>query len=44
MAEEIKVGSPAPQFTLPAEDGRLINLADYRGKAPVVLFFVREHI
>ncbi len=43
MAEEINVGSHAPDLTLPATDGRLVRLADYRGKARVVLFFVREH-
>ncbi len=43
MAEEINVGTPAPDFTLPASDGRLFRLADYRGKARVVLFFVREY-
>jgi peroxiredoxin len=31
------VGEPAPEFTLPALDGRKVRLADYRGKR-VVLF------
>ncbi len=43
MAEDINIGSPAPDFTLSAPDGRLFRLADYRGKARVVLFFVREY-
>ncbi len=43
MSEELNVGSPAPDFDLPANDGRRIELADYRGKSLVVLFFVREY-
>ncbi len=43
MTEDINVGSPVPDFMLPATDGRPVRLADYRGKARVVLFFVREH-
>lgn len=31
-AEKIKVGLPAPGFTLPAPDGSMVSLADYRGK------------
>jgi len=39
MAEtELKVGDPAPEFTLPAEDGRQVSLSDYLGKR-VVLYF-----
>ncbi len=40
---EIDVGSPAPDFKLPANTGGEIALSDYRGKK-VVLFFVREYI
>lgn len=36
--EGIVVGAAAPDFTLPAADGRQIALADYRGQ-PVLLFF-----
>ena len=35
---ELKVGEKAPEFRLPADDGREIALADLRGK-PVVLYF-----
>ncbi len=34
----LKVGDPAPEFRLPADDGREIALAELRGK-PVVLYF-----
>jgi peroxiredoxin Q/BCP len=36
-AVELKVGDPAPPFTLPGSDGRTYRLADYRGKQVVVL-------
>jgi peroxiredoxin len=39
---EAKIGSVAPDFHLPATNGQEIALSDYRGKANVVLFFVRE--
>jgi peroxiredoxin Q/BCP len=39
---ELTVGSPAPDFRLPASTGGEIGLADYRGKSRVILFFVRE--
>ncbi len=34
----LKQGDNAPEFRLPADDGREIALADLRGK-PVVLYF-----
>ena len=37
---KVKVGDPAPDFTLPAVSGKTINLKDYRGKKIVVLSFV----
>jgi thioredoxin-dependent peroxiredoxin len=44
MGEELKVGSAAPDFRLPANNGPEISLSDYQGKSLVVLFFVREYI
>jgi peroxiredoxin Q/BCP len=35
----MKIGDPAPDFTLPASDGHAVSLADYRGKSSVVLIF-----
>jgi peroxiredoxin Q/BCP len=35
---KLRVGDPAPDFALTAEDGSTVRLSDYRGK-PVVLMF-----
>lgn len=37
--KRIMTGDRAPDFTLPAHDGTLVSLADFRGKSPVVLYF-----
>jgi thioredoxin-dependent peroxiredoxin len=36
-ATELKVGDMAPDFTLPASDGKTYHLADFKGKRAVVL-------
>jgi peroxiredoxin Q/BCP len=36
-AVEVKVGDPAPNFTLQASDGKTYTLADFKGKQAVVL-------
>lgn len=36
-----KVGSPAPAFSLPDQDGNNVSLADYKDKRHVLLLFVR---
>lgn len=41
--ERVKVGEPAPDFTLEALDGRRITLSDYRAQKNVVLVFYRGH-
>ncbi|MCC7106137.1 MAG: redoxin domain-containing protein [Chloroflexi bacterium] len=33
----LNVGDRAPDFTLPASDGRTIHLADHLGRRPIVL-------
>lgn len=38
MSEWIQEGETAPDFSLPADDGREVKLSDLRGK-PVVLYF-----
>jgi len=39
----LRVGQPAPDFTLPDAAGRAVRLADYRGQKPVVLVFYRGY-
>ena len=38
MSDRVEEGETAPDFTLPADDGRQVKLSDLRGK-PVVLYF-----
>ena len=35
----VKPGDRAPDFSLPDASGRMVGLADFRGKKPVVLYF-----
>nr|WP_092375140.1 peroxiredoxin [Desulfomicrobium apsheronum] len=37
---KVKVGDPAPDFSLPTIDGRTVTLAEFRGKKNVVLSFI----
>jgi thioredoxin-dependent peroxiredoxin len=36
---ELKVGDPAPDFSLPGSDGKTHKLADYKGKTVVLAWF-----
>jgi cytochrome oxidase Cu insertion factor (SCO1/SenC/PrrC family) len=42
--QALSLGMVAPDFKLTADSGSQISLSDYRGKAHVVLFFVREFV
>jgi peroxiredoxin len=37
--ERINVGATAPDFTLPSQSEEMVNLSDFSGNKPVVLFF-----
>ena len=37
MAADLKVGDPAPDFTLQATDGKTYKLSDFKGKQSIVL-------
>ncbi len=39
---EVKVGSLAPDFRLESNGGTIVRLSEYRGRAHVVLYFMRE--
>ena len=37
----IEVGKAAPEFTLPDQEGTMVNLSDFKGKRDLLLIFVR---
>ena len=39
----VKIGQPAPDFSLEDVDGHVLTLSDYRGKKSVVLVFYRGY-
>ncbi len=39
---EIEVGQPAPDFTLPDQDGKLHHLADYKGKTVILAMYPKD--
>jgi thioredoxin-dependent peroxiredoxin len=39
LADELKVGDQAPEFTLPGSDGKTYSLADLKGKTVVLAWF-----
>ncbi len=42
MAAHPEAGSPAPQFTLPSQDGTPVSLHDFRGKWVVLYFYPKD--
>lgn len=40
---KLKVGDPAPDFTLPDENGNPVSLSDFRGKRVVIFFYPRDN-
>ena len=39
LVTNVKVGQPAPDFTLPDHNGNQVKLSDFKGKKNVVLAF-----
>ena len=39
LVTNVKVGDPAPDFTLPDHTGKQVKLSDFKGKRNVVLAF-----
>jgi peroxiredoxin Q/BCP len=35
-------GTPAPDFTLSADDGRTVRLSDFRGRHAVLFFYPKD--
>lgn len=42
-ATKLRVGEPAPDFTLPDSTGAAVSLASFRDRTPVVLVFYRGY-
>jgi len=40
---ELRVGSKAPDFTLPSGDGKEISLKDFRGKKVILYFYPKDN-
>ena len=40
----LAVGERAPDFTLPADDGRKVSLKDLRGKKVVLYFYPKDDV
>ncbi len=38
----VEAGVPAPDFTLPADDGSSVSLSDFRGRKVVLYFYPRD--
>jgi thioredoxin-dependent peroxiredoxin len=39
MANKIEIGSKAPEFSLPDQNGKRVNLSDFTGRSSLVVFF-----
>ena len=39
----LEIGTPAPDFTLPDQDGRMHTLSEYRGQRVVLYFYPRDN-
>ena len=39
MKDKVKVGSVAPDFTLPSQAGEMVSLKDFLGRKSVVMVF-----
>ena len=38
----LKIGAPAPDFSLPDDTGRIIHLSDFKGKKVVIYFYPKD--
>jgi len=39
---KLKPGDPAPQFTLPDQDGKNVSLSDFKGQKVIVYFYPKD--
>jgi len=43
MAKELKIGDKAPDFSLPANGDKTVNLADFTGRQLVIYFYPKDN-
>lgn len=43
MAKELKIGDNAPDFSLPANGDKTVNLADFAGRQLVIYFYPKDN-
>jgi thioredoxin-dependent peroxiredoxin len=42
METTLKIGDPAPDFSLPADNGQTVGLKDFRGKKVILYFYPKD--
>jgi peroxiredoxin Q/BCP len=42
MTNTLKIGDPAPDFSLPADNGQTVSLKDFRGKKVILYFYPKD--
>lgn len=42
MAEQLQLGAPAPQFTMPTDGGEVVTLSQFKGKPVIVYFYPKD--
>ena len=42
MATTLNIGDPAPDFSLPADNGETVSLQDFRGKKVILYFYPKD--
>lgn len=39
----LPINTPAPEFSLPDQDGKIRNLSDYKGKKIILYFYPKDN-
>ena len=42
MAKDLVIGNPAPEFSIPDQDGKVVTLQSFRGKQVVLYFYPKD--